>query len=70
MKIDYFDVCGTPALQQVEARLEAAGYKQTWARLGEGQFSSSPSDGAPGWSDWMYEVAIVLKEGDTLEDLL
>jgi hypothetical protein len=71
MTWDYIDVCGTPALNRVLDRLEARGYRScAQDNQVEGEYSYRHTDGAPGWSDWMYQVAVTLKDGDTVKALL
>lgn len=56
----YFGVCGTLALEVVEAVLREAGYRRVEGRVREpGEFRSDRTDPAPGWADWMYEVEMV-----------
>jgi hypothetical protein len=68
---DYASACGTPALDRLLERLEERGYRRsTNEKQVEGEYSYKYTDGAPGWSDWMYEIAIHLRDGDTLKQLL
>lgn len=48
-------------------RLNGLGYKFVDARPGTGEYCYYPSDGAPGWQEWMYEVVIGMREGDEVK---
>lgn len=70
MNIGYMDVVGSKALSEVEARLAARGYTLSHSGLSPGTYTSHRSDGAPGWTDSMYEVAVALLPGHTLATLM
>ena len=70
MRIEYADVCGSVALSQCEERLRARGYREVEDRMETGRYSYHHSDGAPGWSDWTYSLAVALREGDVLAEIL
>lgn len=69
MSIETFDICGTAALDQVEAYLRTQGYVPGPCH-NPGEFTAHPSDGAPGWADWMYEMSISLLPGHSLALLM
>jgi hypothetical protein len=70
MRIEYADVCGSVALSQCQERLRALGYREADGQLETGLFSSHASDAAPGWGDWTYCLAVALREGDVLAQML
>lgn len=71
MRIEYADVIGSVALSQCKSRLQARGYKEAEGRLDEpGLYSWHNSDGAPGWGDWTYSLAVAMREGDVLAEIL
>ena len=60
MVYEFFEVCGTPTLQSIEAQMQAVGYRRVYERPSEpGEYSAINIDAAPGWSDWQYEVQVV-----------
>lgn len=69
MRIEVVDACGQAELSRMEHRLTTRGYTLVDGKLVAGTYTWHPSDGAPGWQEWMYEITIALKEGDELSDL-
>jgi hypothetical protein len=66
---EYINACGEAGLSTVMNRLNAHGYKFVDARPGVGEYCYYPSDGAPGWQEWMYEVVVGMREGDVLNEM-
>ncbi|MCB9702255.1 MAG: hypothetical protein H6711_10190 [Myxococcales bacterium] len=66
-----FEVCGTPALERIEALLAARGYRQVDGRLlASGDYRVTNIDAAPGWSDWIYEVEVIERPGHPIAEVL
>jgi hypothetical protein len=66
-RIEYVNAIGQAGLSTVTALLNERGYKLVDARPNTGEYCYYPSDGAPGWQEWMYEVAIGMRDGDELK---
>ncbi|HEY1012885.1 MAG TPA: hypothetical protein VGE07_09305 [Herpetosiphonaceae bacterium] len=57
--IAYYDVCGTPTLNEIRALLDGGGYRESAdTPAAPGEYRCRIWDAAPGWGDWMYEIAI------------
>jgi hypothetical protein len=70
MRTDWIDVCGETALSQIERRLNERGYQLAHGPLAVGLYTWHVTDAAPGWTESVYMVTVVLRDGDKLRTLI